>query len=266
MYKAGILLMIVLSFESCSFAKRRGSWGQRALWPLNSSNLVEALKRNIASPHVWPPLAGAAAIHWGGYDEKISEWAIEENVIYDHHGDADRWSDNFNQAFKYQMFLLPMLAPSWREGGDAGDYVASKARGYGAIVVASRVPDRLHDRLAKAVHRHRPNNRDARSFPSGHAMAAGSRNVITARTFDSIPMDPSWRLGLKGINTVMASGVVWARIEGRRHYPSDALTGYALGAFFSGFLYDFLMNAEDGESVTVAPLRGGGKVEYSLAF
>jgi membrane-associated phospholipid phosphatase len=60
------------------------------------------------------------------------------------------------------------------------------------------------------------------SFPSGHAASTFGTAVALLLT--------EWRLGL--VTTVIACGVVWARMELDRHYPSDVAVGSIIGIYF----------------------------------
>lgn len=66
----------------------------------------------------------------------------------------------------------------------------------------------------------------------------------------------------------LASGVAWARLEGRHHYPSDVLAGAALGHFITAFIHDAFMNLPKDGSVDVAitPLDRGGAVSLGWRF
>jgi undecaprenyl-diphosphatase len=60
------------------------------------------------------------------------------------------------------------------------------------------------------------------SFPSGHAASTFGAAVALLMT--------EWRLGL--LATLIACGVVWARMELYRHYPSDVVVGSIVGIYF----------------------------------
>ena len=81
-------------------------------------------------------------------------------------------------------------------------------------------------------------------------------------------MGPTLRPAIKAGNLVVASGVAWARVEARRHYPSDVLAGAALGHFLTAFVHDAFLNlSEDGEvDFAVLPVEGGAAVELSFRF
>ncbi|MES2525954.1 MAG: phosphatase PAP2 family protein [Bdellovibrionota bacterium] len=265
--KIFFFLIILLSFTSCSFLNRRGNWGKKAIWPLKSSNIWDAAKRNALSPHVWVPLAGAGTIHWSGWDHKISNWANAGRGLYDDQTAADNWSDNFNNILKYEAYATTLLTPSMNDDGKFSGYLMNKAKGALVVNAAGLTSSFGHERLVKAAHRRRPNRADYRSFPSGHSTDAAARNMVNSKNLDHIDMSDDLRLGIKSANTLMASGTLWARLEGKRHFPSDVLCGYALGSFLSGFVYDALLNMEPNESFVVAPAANGKMMaQYSLSF
>ena len=66
------------------------------------------------------------------------------------------------------------------------------------------------------------------SFPSGHA--ASVFGAAAALIVTDLP------LGI--ITTLFAFGVVWARLELYRHYPSDVAVGMVIGVYF-GLLVGF---------------------------
>jgi hypothetical protein len=261
-------LIFLILLSSCSLFQKKGDWGKKAFSSFQGHHVARAFVKNVKSAHVWVPGGTALLIHWGGYDQKISNWAYEEKNIYGDQTAADNWSDNFDEVLKYEMFVTPLFTSSASEDESSKEWLWRKARGYGVIAVSSRVPDYVHDRLAATVQRERPNHADERSFPSGHSTQAGTRNIITLRNLEAIPMNPDLRFGIETSNTVMAGGILWARIEGKRHYPSDVLAGYALCALLSGFLYDWLMydDRDENENIALLPARDNWTLMYTYAF
>ena len=69
-------------------------------------------------------------------------------------------------------------------------------------------------------------------------------------------------------NTVLASGVAWARVEARKHYPSDVLAGAALGHFLTAFIHDAFLNLPEDGSVdfSIYPMKGGAGLELCFRF
>ncbi len=72
------------------------------------------------------------------------------------------------------------------------------------------------------------------------------------------------KMGIAGI----AAGTAWATIEADRHYPSDALLGYALGHFFGAFINDaFLgMDFKKGAFFMIDPLNDGVMVSMRWQY
>jgi len=68
------------------------------------------------------------------------------------------------------------------------------------------------------------------SFPSGHAIKSWALARVAAREFPDTKFVPILAYGL-------ATGVSVARVGGRRHSPSDALAGAAMGFFIGDFVY-----------------------------
>lgn len=260
-------LFIILLFTSCSFLNKRGTWGKRAIYPVSGSNVLNALKKNVSSPHVWIPLAGAGTIFLGGWDDNISNWAHSQEGIFEKENDADNWSDTFNEILKYETYLTTLLTPSMNEDGKFSGYLWNKAKGAFVVNAAGLAVVYTHDTTRDWVKRERPDESDLRSFPSGHAMAAGGWNTLTNKNLDYIEMKKGTRSGIKTVNTTIAAGTLWSRIEGQRHYPTDVLCGYAMASFISGFIYDAFMNADPNETLIIAPTGKGEVVgQYIFAF
>lgn len=261
-----VLICLLFLTTSCAFINRKGSWGKRAIYPLSKDRILKALKDNATSKHVWIPMVGAGITHWGGYDHKITNWASHESSIFKNREQADNWSDNFNNILKYEMYASILLTPSMEEDKAFASYAFNKVKGGLVVNVASTSTRFAHDRIAKAVHRTRPNKLDYRSFPSGHSSEAGSRNRLVSRNMDYIDMNDNLRLGINALNTTMSAGTLWARLEGKRHFPSDVMVGYALGSFLSGFIYDSLMNQNEAENFSIIPAKDSLFTQYTISF
>jgi hypothetical protein len=258
------LIFLFLS-SSCSIFKRQGSWGKNALWPIKKERIIEAFKKNISSPHVWLPLGLASTLRIGKFDENLSSWASKEKPVYHNQKRTSYFSDGFNDVLLYEMYLSSLLTPSLDETESLSKYALSKSKGILVVTAASRSTRYARKQIAQTARRERPNHENNQSFPSGHATEASSRNRLISKNLDSITMNSSLRTGINTLNTTMAAGTMWARIEGKRHYGSDVLAGYALGSFLSGFIYDSLMNIENG-TLSIVPLKDEVSINYGMQF
>lgn len=258
-------LILLFISSSCSVFKKQGSWGKNAFWPLKKERIIEAFKKNISSPHVWLPLGLASTLQIGKFDENLSSWASKEKIIHHDQKSTSDFSDGFNDVLLYEMYLSSLLTPSLDENNSLADYALSKTKGILVVTTASRTSRYTRKQMAQTFRRERPNQENNQSFPSGHATNASSRNKLISKNLESINMNSSIKTGINTLNTTMAVGTMWARVEGKRHYGSDVLVGYALGSFLSGFIYDSLMNIEDG-TISIIPLKDQVSITYGLQF
>lgn len=265
-FRLSLLLLSVLSCSSCSLFTKKGKWGRDAIWPIKGSRIKDAFIKNAKSPHVWVPLIGAGAVHWAGYDKKISKSQVQEKALYTTPKNTSYWSDQLNKILLYEMYASILLTSSMPEDESLKQWAWSKTKGGLVTNFASSSSKFSRDVLAKFFKRERPNQLDNLSFPSGHSAEAGSRNMLISKNLDHIEMHPYLRTGLNVGNTIMATGTLWARLEGERHYPSDILAGYAVGSFVAGFVWDSLMNLDENESFSVLPMNDQVSVQYGWRF
>lgn len=256
-----MVLMALCFLCSCSVLKKKGSWGKDTFYPVKGGSIKDAFVKNVTSPHVYAPIATAGVIHVMAWDNKISHWVNKERTFYNEQTEADNYSDNFNIIQKYEMYLSILLPPS-----NDGDYVLNKLKGGLLVNAASSASKFSQHWLRNQTERRRPNSKDNNSMPSGHATEAGSRRVLIARNLQASGLPVPVQYGIDGANTFMSFAVMWARVEGKRHYPTDVLLGYSLGNFVSGFIYDSLINFDPETSVGVAPLKGGASASVTFRF
>ena len=106
------------------------------------------------------------------------------------------------------------------------------------------------------------------TFPSGHTSGAFASVTLSNHNLNSIRMPENLRLPIQTTNVIVGAATGVARIEGKRHYPSDVLAGAALGHFLSAFFHDvFLGHPEDpGWGISLSPARGGAVGNVFFAF
>lgn len=200
------------------------------------------------SPMTWVPLAAAALLQIDDWDKQIAQWAVNKTPIFGSRQDArDRSSDLRDLAALAAVattLASPETSSSWVKG-KAGRSVALVGSLWATVVTTSA--------MKKAVGRTRPDNRDDRSFPSGHASSAAASATFASRTLENFDMQPIPRRVLRSGVSLLAAGAAWARVEGEEHYPADVLVGAALGYFFSAVINDaFLSPSDSNVDVSVA--------------
>ncbi len=76
------------------------------------------------------------------------------------------------------------------------------------------------------------------------------------------------RIPIQVGNFVLATADAWARIEGKKHFPSDVLAGAALGHFLTAFIHDAFLGLPEskGFAVSITPARGGAIGLLSFSY
>jgi hypothetical protein len=258
---AAILISIFAS--GCGTLPNGRGWGQDAFFPIDAGRVSRAAHDAFFNSNTLVPLVSALAFGIDDFDEKVSDWAVKHNPVFGSESDARDASDDLRTVLQVEAAITVLATPS----GDVPEqWMASKVKGLGVELAAIGVTSGLTDLLKDTTGRTRPDERSDRSFPSSHASGAFSYMTLANRNIDSIDMPRELKPPLKIGNYLLASGVVWARVEGQRHYPSDVLAGAALGHFLTAFIHDAFMNLpEDGNTdLIVFPVRSG--VGAALAF
>lgn len=90
-----------------------------------------------------------------------------------------------------------------------------------------------------------------KSFPSGHTAIAFSFATLSNRNIEEAGL--GWAGHLYYLNYFLASSVAWARVEAKRHYPSDVLVGASLGMLVSSVIYDTFLSDYEDASIYIGP-------------
>jgi hypothetical protein len=265
--KYSLLITLFLSATSCSFLKREGSWGKKAIYPLSWNNIKRSFIKNATSRHVWVPLSGALIIHSSGLDHKISDWSKKNSPLFEDKKTAAEYSDDLNQILQIEQYATLLLTPSWDSEDHWGEYTTNKLKGATVIYFADGFSHSASTLIKDHVKRTRPDGSDSRSFPSGHATDVAASRQIIAKNLEYSQIDNGVKNTLSYLNGGITTFAIWSRIKADAHFASDALSGYALGSFVSGFIYDSFMNLHPDETFSLFPTKDGGMMtQYSLRY
>ena len=260
---SAILGWVVLIGSGCLSTQGQGDWGENAAWPVQGPRLLKAARQALFDPQTWVPAAGALVFAIDDWDQKVSDWAAEHTPVFGSQEDAIQMSDDLWSLLQAEVPLTALITPS---GSDPETWALAKARGLIVEYSAIAVNGLGTDRLKQGTDRLRPDGRDHRSFPSGHASSSFAHATLSNRNLDSISMPQAWRRACQINNLALAGTVAWARVEGKAHYPSDVLAGAALGHFLAAFIHDAFMNLPKDSpiDVTIAPLEDGVTLQVVL--
>jgi membrane-associated phospholipid phosphatase len=263
--RALLLLAAAGSISGCVSLPDGTRWGAAATltpgWDHVGQSALEAAK----SPWVWAPLASAAVLQVGSWDEDLSEWAREETPVFGSESGAEDWGDGLRNAAVAGYAASVLATPS---GAVDGDWFAAKARGAAVGIGAFGATAGITSGLKSVSSRERPNGRDDESFPSGHASTAAVFDTLTVRNLQHIELAPGARTALEIGAGAITAGTAWARVEAGAHYPSDVLVGVALGNFMGAFFTRAFLGLEAGERLALSaePTRGGAALRWQLRF
>ena len=244
---AGVLLLL----GGCGTLENGRGWGQDALWPIDGERVARAARDALFHPGTLVPLAGAAVFAIDDFDERVSDWAVKHNPIFGSEDGAEDASDYLRDAMEVEALVTALATPS---GDSAEQWVPAKLRG-GLVELGARGLTGSATSLIKDVtDRERPDRDNDRSFPSGHASGASSGATLANRNIQWIDSLEPWRPAIVTVNTITVGATAWARVEARRHFPSDVLAGAALGHFISAFIHDAFLNLPEDGNVDVGAI------------
>lgn len=264
----GLLLFalgVALTATGCGTLPDGSRWGQDAFTCFDSNRIARAARGALLSPHTLVPLAGAAVFAIDDFDEKASDWATKHTPLFGSENGARKASDDLASFLAAETLVTALATPS---GNEAAPWASAKMKGLAVEGTAIGITQSLTGVLKEAFVRDRPDGSNDNSFPSLHSSTAFACATLSNRNLDSIDLPAGMRPVFQSGNLVIASGVAWARIEGRKHYPSDVLFGAALGHFLTAFIHDAFLNLPDDDRVELAvgPLDTGAGIHLAVRF
>jgi len=238
-----IVITFAISLSSC--ASTHGEWGKSATLMPRWSAVKDAAVSAATDPNTWIPLAGAAvfgATSFSGtnWDHKTSDWAVRTTPIFGSAEHARDTSDRLEDISRTNFFFTSLLTPS----GDGWDGAWNKAKGLAIGFTARRINAEITDSIKFSTNRVRPDKSDDFSFPSGHTSNSSVYASISVHNLTYLNLTQTQEALWKASSYTVAGLTAWARVEGNRHYPSDVLTGYALGNFLGIFISQAFINPE----------------------
>jgi membrane-associated phospholipid phosphatase len=176
----------------------------------------------------WGVFGGTTAVFIGGVDQRVSNGMPQENRFTK----PSTWASRMGASY--------VLYPLWGTFyvvGKIGD--RPRARDTARIGIEALIDADITANIIKvATQRPRPEIKGESvaffqggdAFPSGHSIKTWALARVAAREYPHPRIIPILAYGL-------ASTVSIARVGGRRHSPSDALAGAAMGFFIGDYVY-----------------------------
>ena len=100
---------------------------------------------------------------------------------------------------------------------------------------------------------------DARySFFSGHTAASASVTFFAAKVFSDMHPNSKWKPLVWVGAAVIPAATGWARVEAGKHFPTDVITGYVVGAAIGYFIPVLHLKKEDAKASLSLEPHGNG--------
>lgn len=258
-----VALALAPLLTGCATLGGARPWGGQATLIPERASLGRTLVRTAKAPQTWAPLAAAALLQAGGMDARAADWASSRTPVFGSRETADAASDRLVNAAEIACGLSILAAPS---GTEPVEWVTGKAKGGLLDLATMNAAQGLAAGLKRAGGRLRPDATDARSMPSGHATRASVAATLAQRNlragFGEGPAATA-----AGIGTVaIAAACAWSRVEAGRHYPADALVGFAVGHVVGAIVNDAFVSPAMPVSLNVSLPRGGVALEVAVAL
>ncbi len=259
------LTIIFLFVAGCGTLSNGRGWGEDAIYPVQLERIPGAAYHALVDWQTLVPTAGAILFRINNYDQKVSDWATQNNPLFGSRRSAEIVSDYILAGLCTEVLVTVLATPS---GDNAKEWTYSKLKGLTVEGVALGITAAATAGVQHSTDRTRPDGSDTNSFPSGHASAAFGAATLSNQNLDFVPMPYEARIPLQVGNMVLATADAWARIEGKNHFPSDVLAGAALGHFLTAFIHDAFLGLPEGKgfAVSITPARGGAVGLLSFSF
>ncbi|RJR33276.1 MAG: phosphatase PAP2 family protein [Deltaproteobacteria bacterium] len=223
-----------------TLANGRG-WGQDATLFPGWERVGKAALNAALEPETWAPAVGAAVFQIGSLDRNLTNWASKRTPIFQSRDNADIASEALQATSEAAAVITALATPS---GEESSDWTLNKAKGLAVGIAAVALTEATTDLLKYTTNRTRPDNSGRDSFPSGHASRTAACNTLAARNLQSLEMPGAARVGLRSGFLALTLSTGWARLESKKHYPSDVLAGMALGHFLGAFINDAFLGLD----------------------
>ena len=257
-----IIVLLVEPMAGCSTLPSGRLWGEDVQLP-TWERVKQIAIRSARNPETWVPAAGAAVFAMSGLDKPVSDWASRTNPIFGSQQAADNASDEINYLLSDAAAITTLATPG---GDNPAEWLYAKTKGVAVHALARGLTGRVTISIKEKTGRERPDNSDSFSFPSGHTTQAYASATLTSRNLDSIQLSKKSRQNSQlGIKT-MAAATAWARVEAKRHYPSDVLAGAALAHFLNLFIYDAFMGQQENSFIEVLERDDGALIRATWRY
>ena len=244
-FKIVAVLLLLSMLGGC--ASSGGTWGTNATIFPGWARVKTAARDAAKDPKTWVPLVSAALFAIDDFDQQTVDWATRHNPLFGNMEDAKDASDLLRDIASANWLLTALTVPS----GEGATGARNRAKGIGLSLAAFALNDGITHGIKSATDRERPDRR-TNSFPSKHTSSATIAATLAARNIEQANLSATQKRAWQWTGYTIAGLTGWARVEAKRHFPTDVLVGFALGHFLGAFLNDVFIDPEDQEQLSLS--------------
>ncbi len=248
-----VICSLITVFGCGTLVNGRG-WGQDATLFPGWDRVGKAALNAALEPETWAPAVGAAAFQIGSLDRNLANWASKRTPIFQSQDNANTASEALQATSEAAAVVTALATPS---GEKSDDWAWAKAKGLTVGIAAVALTEGTTDLLKYTTNRTRPDNSGHDSFPSGHASRTAVCDTLATRNLRYLDVPDAACMGLRAGFFALTLSTGWARLEAKKHYPSDVLAGMAFGHFFGAFINDAFLGLDSPKNFffSVEPSR-----------
>ena len=260
-----LAVMTLIMLQGCGTLPNGRRWGEDATLTPGWNRIKESAVNAALSPETWVPVAISMGFMIDEIDERVSDWASNNNPLFGSQENAANWSNYLAYGSGAAYLITSLATPS---GDNPSDWLEAKAKGLALAVAVGGITEGSTSLIKDISGRPRPDESNDKSFLSGHASSAAVFTTLARRNLKSLSLSRRTRLFADIGITATAVGTGWARVEANKHNPSDVLVGYALGHFLSVFINDaFLgLDHEKAPLLNIEPSDEGISISLNGSF
>ncbi len=104
------------------------------------------------------------------------------------------------------------------------------------------------------------------SFPSGHTSVSAMSTFFAAKIYSDLHPNSKWKPLVWGLAAVIPATTGYLRYKAGKHFPTDVITGYALGAAVGYLIPHFHKVSNEKVSYELIPVPQGLVFSYHRKF
>lgn len=173
---------------------------------------------------------------------KIDRWATKQ---------SSRRAQKISDFFLYTSILPPLAMIFDRPGENDQRYTQTMMTlqaftvTWGLTNITKRTarrarPFMYNDDLFKFPIEKRRKVDSRQSFFSGHTSVTAAMYYFTARTYNDYHADSNWKPVVWSTSAIIPAITGFLRVKAGKHFPTDVVVGYAVGALVGGVLIPML--------------------------